>query len=143
LENNERSIAMSTRANIVVEDQYNSIQLYRHDDGYPKGEHGVIAGLTAALEFTWPLPRMEASDMAAAIVRANKEHGGCISIDGTGDGIKTLHGDIEYLYHITSDEVACKWAVEVFTTVWDHTEEPKLIWKGYIGDNYPGSRLKQ
>lgn len=128
---------MSTRANIVVKDQYKSIQIYKHGDGFPKSKYGVIAGLPAALEFAWPLPRMEASDMAAAIVRVMKERGGGIYIDGTTDGTKTLHGDIEYLYFITPDERAGKWAVEVFTTVWDHTEEPKSIWKGYIGDNYP------
>jgi hypothetical protein len=133
---------MSTQANIVVKDQYEAILLYRHWDGYPDSEGGVIAGLPAALEFAWPLPRMEASDMAAAIVRAwKKPGGGGIYIDGTADGKKTLHGDIEYLYVVTPDEAAGKWAVEVFTTVWDHTEEPKSIWKGHIGDKYPQKRV--
>ena len=53
---------MSTRANIIVRDKFNpeGIQLYRHSDGYPDSEHGVIHQLKMAMPFTWELPRMEA-----------------------------------------------------------------------------------
>jgi hypothetical protein len=61
---------MSTRCNLVVKDQWGSIQLYRHSDGYPDGVCGVVATLKQALQFAWPLPRFESPDFAAAIVRA-------------------------------------------------------------------------
>lgn len=47
------------------------------------------------------------------------------------------------LYVVTPDEEVGKWAVEVFATVWDHTDKPKSIWKGYVGDKYPERKLKQ
>jgi hypothetical protein len=75
---------MSTRCNLIVEDSYDRIQLYRHCGGYPDGAGGVLAALEQAIPFAWPLPRFEASDFAAAIVRAWKtEGGGNIYIDGS------------------------------------------------------------
>jgi hypothetical protein len=75
---------MSTRCNLIVEDSYDRIQLYRHWDGYPDGEGGVLAALEQAIPYAWPFPRFEASDFAAAIVRAWKtEGGGNIYIDGS------------------------------------------------------------
>lgn len=91
---------MSTRCNIRIKDKYETIQLYRHSDGYPDGPSGVIAGLKEAYIYSWQLPRFEACDFAAAIVRAwKKEGGGGIYIDAT----PVTHGDIAYLYEITQD----------------------------------------
>lgn len=36
---------MSTRASIHFKDKYTDICIYQHGDGYPDGEHGVIAEL--------------------------------------------------------------------------------------------------
>jgi hypothetical protein len=89
---------MATRANLIVKDKYNTIQIYRHYDGYPKA---VIPELSEALKFAWKLPRFEADDFAAAIVRAWKnEGGGHIRIDGNPKAFEMTHGDIEWLYII-------------------------------------------
>ena len=93
---------MATRSNIIVEDQYKRIQVYRHWDGYPRA---VIPELSEALAFAWPLPRFEADDFAAAIVRAWKdEGGGHIRIDGNPKGFELVHGDSEYVYIIKFDK---------------------------------------
>src|SRR6266436_8888976 len=82
---------MSTRSNIIVEDQYGRVQVYRHYDGYPEG---VIPELIKSLEFAWPLPRFEADDFAAAIVRAWKdEGGGNIRIDGNPKAFELVRSE--------------------------------------------------
>jgi len=53
---------MSIRANIVVVDEDQSVQLYRHMDGYPDSKFGVLETLKEALPYAWELPRMEADD---------------------------------------------------------------------------------
>ena len=125
---------MSTRAHIIIkDDKYNQdgIQLYRHSDGYPDGKHGVIAGLPQTLTYAWELPRMEVDDFSAAIVRAWKDGGGNIYIDGTANLPESLHGDIEYYYVVKPDNKAGKWAVEVFSA--NH----ESLWRGFIGDSFP------
>ena len=122
---------MSTRCNIVVKDDYDSIQLYRHSDGYPEGKSGVIFELKEALNFAWKLPRMEADEFAAAIIRAWKNGSGNIYIDGTAKLPKSLHGDIDYYYIISPDKT--NWRIEVF----DGCDPESKIWEGHIGDVYP------
>lgn len=93
---------MSTRCNIIVEDGRSRIQIYRHSDGYPNSQHGVLATLEEVFEYAWTLPRFEADDFAAAIIAAWKQPGGGnIRIDGNPEGDELLHSDIEYLYTIT------------------------------------------
>src|SRR5512137_32386 len=137
---------MSTRCNIIVQDGEDSIQLYRHSDGYPQGQFGVIAKLKEALRFSWPLPRMEAAEFSAAIVRAWKEHEGNIYIDGDADGIASppLHCDIEYLYVVEPDRTAGKWKVTChdISFPWnesrsDRPEVDKIVFEGHIGDEMP------
>jgi len=70
---------------------------------------------------------MEASNFAAAIVRAWKSGSGNIYIDGTANLPKSLHGDIDYYYIISPDRT--NWKIEVF--------DRHKIWKEHIGDNYP------
>lgn len=128
---------MSTRCNIIIKDDFETIQLYRHLDGYPDGESGVLAELPQALFFAWPLPRMEAADFAAAIVRAWKTGGGNISIDGIPEEATSLylHGDIAYLYEIEPDKKAGKWKVECYKIGWDYVNNKKtiiLIYEGHI-----------
>ena len=130
---------MSTRCNIIVKDQYREIQLYRHSDGYPDSEHGVIATLPGALQFAWELPRMEVDDFAAAIIRAWKEKGGGnIYIDGTANLPKSLHGDIEYYYIIEPDEK--NWKVSVFEY---GGSIHRNLWEGLIGDKFPDELMEE
>ena len=92
---------MGTRSNLIIADDYNRLQLYRHWDGYPDSETGVLADLEKALPYAWPLPRFEADDFAAAIIRAWKgEGGGNIYIDGAPKGWEKIHGDVEWVYII-------------------------------------------
>lgn len=102
---------MSTRCNIIVDDGFDRIQLYRHSDGYPDTEYGVVATLPEALRFAWKLPRFESSDFAAAIIRAWKqEGGGGIYIDGSPAAWELIHGDTEWVYVIemVNDELVVK-----------------------------------
>lgn len=78
---------MATRCNIIVKDKESKIQLYRHWDGYPEA---VVPELEQALQFAWPLPRFDARDFSAAIVRAWKQEGGNIYIDGKYTGYDGL-----------------------------------------------------
>jgi hypothetical protein len=50
---------MSTRCNLIVEDSYDRIQVYRHWDGYPGRAGGVLAALEQAIPYAWPFPRFE------------------------------------------------------------------------------------
>ncbi len=67
---------MSTSCNIIVVDEEVAITLFKQSDGYPDGESGIIAGIRRAMKYAWPLPRFEADDFAAALVREMKELGG-------------------------------------------------------------------
>ena len=70
---------MSTRSTLTIRDEKNgtdAYSIYRHCDGYPDTEHGVFATLSRALPFAWKLPRFDATDFAATIIAAWKEHGG-------------------------------------------------------------------
>jgi hypothetical protein len=103
---------MATRCNVIVEDEYSRIQIYRHWDGYPKA---VIADISQALHYAWPLPRFEAGEFAAAIVRAWKDNGGGnIDIDGSPKGFELVHGDIEWLYLISFDKVKGEPVINVY-----------------------------
>lgn len=129
---------MSTRCNIIVKDDFDAIQLYRHCDGYPDSEHGVINDLKKALDYAWPLPRMEAADLAAAIVAAWKKNSGNIYIDGTAKIPETLHGDIEYCYTIKPDKNEGKWRVKCRKCRFhpDGNKPSETVFDGFIGDNY-------
>ena len=126
---------MSTRSIIVVKDDIHSIQLYRHCDGYPDGPHGVIADLAEATPFAWPLPRFEASDFAAAIVRAWKTSGGNVYIEGTAEIPDTLHSDEAYLYIVTEPTDSSDNRPEVKVYKASILLDP--LWTGRIGDDYP------
>lgn len=92
---------MSTRSNIIVEDEKNRIQLYRHYNGAPYGEWGVLATLENALPYAWHLPRYEACEFAAALVRAWKEEGGGdIYIDGSPKGWELVNEWADWVYVI-------------------------------------------
>jgi len=128
-------MTMSTRCNVIVKDSISSVQLYRHCDGYPEGEYGIVEALKEALEFAWELPRFEADDFAAAIVRAWKTKGGNVYIDGTGkEDWSTVHDDAAYVYVIEPPDYQDTLAAP-FVSVFSH--RPKhLLWKGRIGDTF-------
>lgn len=102
---------MSTRANIIIKDEINAIQIYKHYDGYPSE---ILKGLNKALKYSWPLPRMEASEFAAAVVRSFKTGAGDCRIDGTADFPHSLHGDIAFYYIVTPDKTKGTWRVEEY-----------------------------
>lgn len=103
---------MATRCNIIVEDKYKKIQIYRHYDGYPEV---VIPDLNQVLQYAWGLPRFEADEFAAAIVRAWKdEGGGNIRIDGNPKRFELIHGDVEWVYVVKFDQKLNEPVVEVY-----------------------------
>lgn len=90
---------MSTRSNIVINDGNRLIWLYRHSDGYPHGEHGVLLHLEQILEACdYNTPEL----LATALIRFKIQgsHGEYYSFELTED----QHGDIEYLYTINAKD---------------------------------------
>lgn len=64
---------MGTRAIYIFEDEQDSIAVYKHYDGYPRGAADFIE---EAKEYAWAFPRFEADEFAAAFVAANKNPNG-------------------------------------------------------------------
>lgn len=108
---------MSTRATITVRDRKDgnrAFSIYRHCDGYPDSEHGVLEGLKLALSYAWALPRFEEDDFAAAIVAAWKKPAyrpspGIPDYIAQGGNIRFTegrdeHGNTEYHYEIWPDK---------------------------------------
>jgi len=119
---------MSTRANIIVDDGVSRIQLYHHHDGYPGGEYGVLANLPVVLKFAWPLPRFEAKDFAAAIVRAWKPtRGGGIYIDGSCVLWEKIAGDAEWVYEIRRKRKGRELVVYVYSLLGDGLSHPIAV----------------
>lgn len=102
---------MSTRSTISVLDECDTFHIYRHHDGYPHGAHGVIHDLKRASDFAWELPRFQAADFSAAVVRAMKEHGGSVYLTDDADA----HGDRDYHYDLRCADQAIQVAVWDFT----------------------------
>ncbi len=121
---------MSTRCVVTVIDENDRFSIYRHSDGYPDTEHGVIEGLKEAFRYAWPFPRFEASDFAAAIVRAWKDGGGGIYFS-TGPN---PHWDLAYHYEVRLAPGGRGILVEVFTPL--HTDgRPDITgWRPHLRD---------
>jgi hypothetical protein len=88
---------MSTRAVVTIKDESDTFHIYTHGDGYPEYQVKRIAD---AVPFSWPLPRFEAMDFAAAFVRGSKEGGGNIYFTKGHE----VHGDLEYRYEISAKQ---------------------------------------
>ena len=126
---------MSTRCTITVRDERggrDAYSLYRHSDGYPDTQHGVVATLSNALPLAWPMPRFEADDFAAAIVAAWKYAGGNIRLTAGRDA----HGDTEFHYEIYQRKDGAV-MVQVFVPSetqfgrdWRKSGAPKRLTKG-------------
>lgn len=98
---------MSTRCVITCIDSGSSFSVYRHGDGYPDSEHGVLATIAAAFPISWPRGRFEADEFAASLIAAWKDAPGNIRLtQGAG-----MHSDLEYAYEIRAHKsgVAVTW----------------------------------
>lgn len=93
---------MSTRANVIVENEHLSIYLYQHCDGYPKYLGGIIAEFLRseeAQEYKGELMNLAGALMLYSAKKAPRP-GYMPSILVPTSGI---HGDIQYLYTINSE----------------------------------------
>jgi len=100
---------MSTRAVITFIDERDTFHVYKHHDGYPLSEHGVIAAIQKAMPLAWTLPRFEASEFACAFIAANKTRGGGLHLTGHWN----QHGDLDYRYEVRRDSAD----LDAFVTV--------------------------
>jgi hypothetical protein len=99
---------MSTRCQILVQDS--DVILYRHCDGYPDGEHGVMALLRPLVLSFLKHRGFDPSYMSAQIVAAHIEKTRNGPTDFLGCGVEAykngqLHGDIEFLYVVTKNAI--------------------------------------
>jgi len=76
---------MSTRSNIKLIDETGAILLYKHHDGYPDSEHGIIEFLKPYITNS-----MKSADWMAK----------CLIKDTECEVTTCLHGDIEYYYEV-------------------------------------------
>lgn len=89
---------MSTRAIYTFTDERNTVHVYKHHDGYPKGAGEFIH---KACALAWRLPRFEADEFAAAFVAANKDGGGGVRLIGGAQEPWEFASDCEYHYTVT------------------------------------------
>ena len=93
---------MSTRAQIQVEGS--KVLVYKHNDGYPDGKHGVLAWLTPFVMNFMRLRGFQEDYMTARILEAGIFSDGADRDPVLGWGLDTeIHGDIAYLYTVKRD----------------------------------------
>jgi hypothetical protein len=119
---------VSTRAVYTFIDEYQRFSVYKHYDGYPEGEgggSGAFGFIKAAKQFAWELPRFDASEFAAAFIKANKsDAGGDVYLTQNPDN----HSDLSYKYEITKD--GNKLVVKTFeATGWNQEDNQNFIEK--------------
>ena len=95
---------MSTRSNIKLIDNCGSILLYKHHDGYPESEHGVIAFLTPFLQKS-----MKSAEWMAEMLIGETE---C-------KASSALHGDIEYYYEVNVETNK----ISIYESSWDSDDQ--------------------
>lgn len=118
---------MSTRSTISVIDDRDTFHIYRHHDGYPDGEHGVVHDIQRATDFAWETSGFQAADFSAAVVRAMKNGGGSVYLTADAD----LHGDRDFHYDIRHADR------EIQLAIWDFTrraKEASRIFDGSLQD---------
>lgn len=107
---------MSTRSQIgFFENENNEIKtaevyIYRHSDGYPESEHGVLNSLVPfALSFNEEIGLANTSHATAQCVADQINKPGYRNFTGFGiDAAMNgngLHGDIEYFYHVSPTKI--------------------------------------
>jgi hypothetical protein len=136
---------MSTRAvySFIDTQRYH---VYKHHDGYPSGAEESI---TAALGYSWPLPRFEADEFAASFVAANKQpanpesqfrgfQGGgirlvaCSSTKPPAAAAYGFASDLEYRYEIRAKG---KDIVVTAFSAGDCTPKGEtMLWRGKLSD---------
>ncbi|MCE2722064.1 MAG: hypothetical protein LW865_02080 [Betaproteobacteria bacterium] len=93
---------MSASAEIQFKDGEETFAIHQHSDGYPEGEHGVIAAIEKSIPYAWRDGRFEAAEFACAYIRANKvRRGGLYLLKEPTDAaveVSALH-----LYVVTSN----------------------------------------
>ena len=103
---------MSTRANIIVKDQYSELWFYRHSDGYPEGAMPLIARFVKAVNEG--RLRSNVGQSAGWLVMMGAKEYDTIRMDlnaeewdqsmgwkvGSIEPTNGEHGDIEYRYTI-------------------------------------------
>lgn len=94
---------MSTRAQVHIEGL--SVSLYRHSDGYPESEHGVLAWL---VPFVADFKKRRGWDpqymLARALETGIRATGMAFPKCAVGWGIETEeHGDLSFSYEIRRD----------------------------------------
>ncbi|MCA2999775.1 MAG: hypothetical protein ING75_14355 [Rhodocyclaceae bacterium] len=93
---------MSTCAEIQFKDAEETFAIHQHSDGYPEGEHGVIAAIEKSIPYAWRDGRFEAAEFACAYIRANKaRQGGLYLLKDPTDLAKEVSA--LYLYVVTSN----------------------------------------
>jgi hypothetical protein len=95
---------MSTRSNIKLIDNCGSILLYKHHDGYPDTEHGIIEFLTPFIQKS-----MKSAEWLAEMLIKDTE---C-------KASSALHGDIEYYYEVMVETNK----IHVYKTAWDSDDK--------------------
>ena len=128
---------MSTRCHIIVEDpQYgDKTILYRHNDGYPDGQHGVLASLVPFVARFMKHRGFDACYLGAQIIcdqinrsreymrrhyeesadeaksddlrNYYRERAAAQENDFLGFGISgEIHGDVEFIYRVTPEGIS-------------------------------------
>jgi hypothetical protein len=108
---------MSTRCQIAIYENdpgdkaegWNAL-IYRHSDGYPEDECGVMAALIPFVEGFVEQRGWDAEYLAARLVQhlCNEHDKGDDEPGVTGYGICcAIHGDIEYFYRVFPKRVEC------------------------------------
>ena len=129
---------MSTRANIIIKDQYDTLIFYRHSDGYPEGAMPLLekfmqwikqdtirnnvsqsAGwltLLGSMEYL-----KENGDPFEPGKQSEYSHSGWKA--GSIEPTTEIHGDIEYLYVLDLE----KKKIETHKLGWDSKKGERII----------------
>ena len=119
---------MSTRATITIKGDDGHCDIYRHQDGYPESQHGVIHDLRLAQKFAWELPRFEATDFAAAVVAVMKQNPGSVYLTKEAEN----HGDRAFHYEVTAAKTDI--VVKVYATAfWSNPENTPTLTPVFAG----------
>ena len=124
---------MSTRAIYTFTGFGEAYHIYKHYDGYPSG---AAIWLGNALGNSWPTPRYEPDEFAAAFVAANKTGPGDVRIASS----RMSSADVEYGYTVYPNtkktgafaqlEAGTLMVRVVSTNYWDGKQTETLIWEG-------------
>lgn len=89
---------MSTRCTVTFVDDGGKFSIYQHCDGYPDGEHGVVAAVQGVINSgkAWELPRFEADEFGATYVAVHKTREGHIRLLRSPKDV----GDAAYNYTV-------------------------------------------